>query len=158
MSRKHRHPQLSAAALRDAAPPARASAPHPSVQASTPPPSADPIHSEFAAASGLDSPRAGPTADNCPAVDYHAVDYHAVESPAFESHSPLLTKLLKIADMYRADESIHQAMSIYFELAEEHAGTPEAYEALERLLDIAKNYEDAGEIRQARSLYERLLD
>lgn len=71
--------------------------------------------------------------------------------------APLLAKLLSLADAYRAENSIRQAMSIYFELAEEHAGAPEAYDALERLLEIAKNYEDAGELRQARSLYERLL-
>ncbi|HUY88111.1 MAG TPA: hypothetical protein VMV10_05225 [Pirellulales bacterium] len=68
-----------------------------------------------------------------------------------------MSKLLNLADMYRAENSIHQAMSIYFELAEEHAGAPEAYDALERLLEIAKSHEDAGELRQARSLYERLL-
>lgn len=79
------------------------------------------------------------------------------EPTGLEAPAPLLTKLLHIADMYRAEDSIRQAMSIYFELAEEHSGTPEAYDALERLLEIAKNYEDAGEIRQARSLYERLL-
>ena len=76
-----------------------------------------------------------------------------------ETHSPtlLLTKLLQMADRYRAENSLRQAMSIYFELAEDHAGAPEAYDALERLLEIAMQYENGGEMHQARSLYERLL-
>ncbi len=71
--------------------------------------------------------------------------------------TPMLSKLLSIGDIFRAENSIRQAISIYFDLADKHSGTPEAYDALERLLDIAAQYEDAGEIRQALSLYERLL-
>lgn len=71
--------------------------------------------------------------------------------------TPLLTKLLQIADRFRAEDSPREAMAMYFDLAEGHPGTPEAYNALERLLEIASQYENGGDIRQARSLYERLL-
>lgn len=71
--------------------------------------------------------------------------------------NPLLGRLLKIADGYRAENALHQAMSIYFELAEKYPGTPEASDALERLLEIGDRYEQEGEVRQARSLYERML-
>jgi hypothetical protein len=79
------------------------------------------------------------------------------ETRKLDSRTPMLSKLLSIGDIFRAENSIRQAISIYFDLAEKHSGTPEAYDALERLLDIAAQYEDAGEIRQALSLYERLL-
>lgn len=81
----------------------------------------------------------------------------AVAAREIHPPAPLLTKLLQIGDRYRADNSLRQAMSIYFELAEDHPGTPEACDALERLLEIATRYEREGEIHQARSLYERLL-
>lgn len=71
--------------------------------------------------------------------------------------NPLLGRLLKIADGYRAENALHQATSIYFELAENHPGTPEATDAVERLLEIGERYEQEGEVRQARSLYERML-
>lgn len=76
-----------------------------------------------------------------------------------EKHSPtpLLTKLLQIADRFRAEDSPREAIAMYFDLAEGHPGTPEAYDALERLLEIASRYENSGDIRQARSMYERLL-
>lgn len=148
MTRKHQHSHASASVRHEASfpgqnEPARfgaATAAEHAAGGSTQPP-------EGAAASQFARPPAGA----------HPVEPPPIESSQLEPPSPLLTKLLSIADMYRAEKSIHQAMSIYFELAEDHAGTPEAYEALERLLDVAKKYEDAGEIRQARSLYERLL-
>lgn len=71
--------------------------------------------------------------------------------------SPLLSRLLKIADGYRAEYAHRQAMEMYFELVENHPHTPEGQRARETLLEIGECYERNGEFRQARSLYERLL-
>jgi hypothetical protein len=100
-----------------------------------------------------------------PAAQYTVPPAQAVAAPPddpvapCEKHSPtpLLTKLLQLADRFRAEDSPREAMAMYFDLAEGHPGTPEAYDALERLLEIASQYENGGDIRQARSLYERLL-
>jgi hypothetical protein len=100
-----------------------------------------------------------------PRTQHTAVLVEAVAPPPgepvteFSIHSatPLLSKMLQIADRFRAEDSPREAMAMYFDLAEGYPGTPEAYDALERLLAIASRYEDDGDLRQARSLYERLL-
>ena len=74
-----------------------------------------------------------------------------------ESVNPLLTHLLRIADGYRAENALRQAIEIYFELVENHPDTPEATQANQRLTEIGEQYERSGEFRQARSLYKRLL-
>lgn len=74
-----------------------------------------------------------------------------------EPANPLLTRLLKIADGYRAENALRQAIEIYFELVEHYPSTPEAREAWQRLTKIGEQYERSGEFRQARSLYQRLL-
>ena len=48
-------------------------------------------------------------------------------------------------------------MAIYFEVAEKHPGTPEAYDAIEHLFQIGNQYEEIGEPHQAYGIYERLL-
>ena len=74
-----------------------------------------------------------------------------------EAANPLLTRLLKIADGYRAEKALRQAIEIYFELAENHPATPAAQQAQKRLTEIGEQYERSGEFRQARGIYERLL-
>ena len=69
----------------------------------------------------------------------------------------VLAHLLKMADGYLAARATHQALAIYFEVFEKHGGTQEAGRAHERLLEIAGDYEKAGEFHQARSIYERML-
>lgn len=80
-------------------------------------------------------------------------------SHATTPHSPLrvLHRLLAMADTYYQGGSLRQAIELYFELARDHAGTPQARQAEERLLDVARAYERAGELRQARGIYEQLL-
>ena len=78
-------------------------------------------------------------------------------APPCEARNPMLWRLLKIADGYRAENDFHQAMAIYFEVAEKHPGTPEAFDAIERLLQIGNQYEEIGETHQAYGIYERLL-
>lgn len=69
----------------------------------------------------------------------------------------ILEGLLRMADTYRATGSLRQGVEIYFELAHSHSGTTQAAAAVMRLLDVARGYEDAGELRQARGIYEHLL-
>ena len=71
--------------------------------------------------------------------------------------SVLLDCLMEVADRYCAENATRQAVEIYFELAENHAGTSQAQHARERLMEIAAEYERAGGRRQARGIYERLL-
>ena len=69
----------------------------------------------------------------------------------------LLDHLLKMADDYRAEDALRQAMEIYFELAEAHPDTPQGEQARKWLIALAEHYEHVGAPRQARSIYERLL-
>ena len=73
------------------------------------------------------------------------------------ARSALLDCLMEVADRYCAENATRQAVEIYFELAEDHAGTAQARHARERLMGIAAQYERAGGRRQARGMYERLL-
>ncbi len=77
--------------------------------------------------------------------------------PRVEPSSPVLARLLRMADAYRRSGAPYQAMEMYFELVEGHDGTAEALMARDRLMDICEQYEREGKMRQARSLYERLL-
>lgn len=78
-------------------------------------------------------------------------------APPPPAPSPLLKRLLRMADEYRANDGLRQAMEMYFELAEAHEDTPEGIQAAARLLDIAERFERDGKARQARAMYERLL-
>lgn len=74
-----------------------------------------------------------------------------------ESDRRLLARLLHMAELYRSEKALRQAVEIFFELAEHHDDTPEAAEARQQLLEIGDLYEKSGEFRQARGIYERLL-
>jgi hypothetical protein len=71
--------------------------------------------------------------------------------------SVLLGRLLKMADNYRCASQFHQASEMYFHILESYAGTAEAVQAQERLIEMADEQERNGETRQARSIFERLL-
>ena len=70
---------------------------------------------------------------------------------------PLLSHLLQMANDYRSNGSQHQAIEVYYELAERNADSIEGQEARCRLLEIAREYEQADMPHEARSIYERLL-
>ena len=70
---------------------------------------------------------------------------------------PLLSQLLEMADEYRRNELPHQAMEIYYELAERNADSFEGQEARCRLMEMAEEYERIDMPHEARSIYERLL-
>lgn len=82
----------------------------------------------------------------------------APPAPARPDHGRvLLARLLKMADGYRAANQVHQAIEMYFHLLERYPDAPEAAQAEERLIAIGDRLERGGELRQARSLFERLL-
>ena len=72
--------------------------------------------------------------------------------------SEMLARLLRMADSYRTRNALHQAVEMYFELVESHPDTSEAAQAEQRLIEIGDNYERNGELRQARSIFERLQE
>ncbi len=69
----------------------------------------------------------------------------------------VIARLLALADTYRETGSLRQSIELYFELVRQHAETPHALMAEDRLMEIARSYELAGELRQARGIYEQLL-
>jgi tetratricopeptide (TPR) repeat protein len=71
--------------------------------------------------------------------------------------SPILTRLLQMADVYLRQGAPKQAIEMYFQLVEVHGPTPEGRQAHDRLMEVAADYESQGQLRQARSIYERLL-
>lgn len=81
--------------------------------------------------------------------------------PAFEEAPPIdlavLDRLLAMANAYRSEGHHRQAMELYWELAEDHPGTPQFDVARTVLLELAAAYERQGARRMARSIYERLL-
>ncbi|HUT37481.1 MAG TPA: hypothetical protein VNE39_28635 [Planctomycetota bacterium] len=77
--------------------------------------------------------------------------------PTEQGGSRVLGRLLEMADTLRAHGKLHQSIELYFTLVEAHAGTDQAAQAFDRLVQTAEGYDEAGERHQARSLYERLL-
>lgn len=71
--------------------------------------------------------------------------------------SPLLARLLKMAQAYRRDGAIRQAVDLYLDVAEKDPTSAEAQSARTAVLEIADEYERTGNPRQARHLLERLL-
>jgi hypothetical protein len=68
-----------------------------------------------------------------------------------------LDHLLAMAQRYRDEGCVRQAMEIYWMLSEEHSETEQGQGAQDRLLELAGAYEREGYRRQARAVYERLL-
>ena|SRR6185312_5656075 len=71
--------------------------------------------------------------------------------------SKVLPRLLAMADSYLRADSLRQALEMYFDLSRSHPGTPEAEMAEERILEVARRHEEAGELHNARAIYERLI-
>lgn len=70
----------------------------------------------------------------------------------------ILSRLLRMADTYRAGNSLRQALEIYWDLVENHAATPEAHQARQCLLAIGEQYEAAGKLHHAQAMYQRLMN
>jgi hypothetical protein len=68
-----------------------------------------------------------------------------------------LDHLLAMAQRYRREGNLRQAMEIYWKVSECHSETAQAQGAQEGLLELADVYERGGSRHQARAVYERLL-
>jgi hypothetical protein len=69
----------------------------------------------------------------------------------------VLGRLLAMADSYLRADSLRQALEMYHKLAQEHPDAAEGMIAEERLLDVARRHEEAGEMHSARAIYEQLV-
>lgn len=69
----------------------------------------------------------------------------------------LLERLLAMAQRYRCEGKLREAMELYWELTEDHPETAEADAASAMLLELAASYECNDAPHMARSIYERLL-
>ncbi|WOJ88524.1 hypothetical protein RZS28_11890 [Methylocapsa polymorpha] len=68
-----------------------------------------------------------------------------------------LDHLLIMAQRYRSEGNLRQAMDIYWTLSEDHSDTAQGQGAQDKLLELAGVYERDGYRHQARAVYERLL-
>ena len=69
----------------------------------------------------------------------------------------LLGRLLAMAHRYRSEGNVRQATELYWTLADDYPGTPQADAARAVLLELATAYERGGNRHLARGIYERLL-
>ena len=69
----------------------------------------------------------------------------------------VLDRLFAVAQAYRNDGSVRQAMDLYWELVEDFPETRQANDARKVLLELASQYEREGARHAARTIYERLL-
>ncbi|MFH1185912.1 MAG: hypothetical protein V1755_12875 [Chloroflexota bacterium] len=74
------------------------------------------------------------------------------------ANQALLGRLLAMAHRYRSEGNLRQATELYWTLAEDYPGTPQADAARAVLLELATSYERKEARHMARSMYERLLD
>ena len=81
----------------------------------------------------------------------------AVGSEHVEHDSPVLRRMMRMADRYRAENLTREATEMYFALLKRAGDAPETAHVQERLLEIAEEYESVGEPHQARGIYDRLL-
>ena len=73
------------------------------------------------------------------------------------ANQALLGRLLAMAHRYRSEGNLREAMELYWELAEDYPGTPQADAAKAVLLELATSYERNDAPHMARSMYERLM-
>lgn len=70
---------------------------------------------------------------------------------------PLIGRLLRMAQQYQSERNIRQATEIFWTLAEDYQGTPQADVAQAALLKMAEGYEFNNARHMARSMYTRLM-
>ena len=74
------------------------------------------------------------------------------------AETPVVDRLMRMADHYLRSSLLNEAAEMYFEVLDRRgAGVPETEHARGRLLEIAECYESTGNPHQARGIYERLL-
>jgi TolA-binding protein len=69
-----------------------------------------------------------------------------------------LERLLVMAQRYRKEGNLREAMELFWTLVQDHPKTLQAASAKSELLALAESYERAGNQHIARGMYERLLD
>ena len=74
------------------------------------------------------------------------------------ANQALLGRLLTMAHRYRSEGNFRQATELYWTLAEDYPGTPQADAARAVLLELTEGYERNGARHMTRSMYERLLN
>ena len=67
-----------------------------------------------------------------------------------------VSAMLKRAESWQQAGDIHQAIDVYFKLAENFPGTDEASKAEEGLLNLAQELEEKGMVYAAMRIYEKL--
>ncbi|MBI4720316.1 MAG: hypothetical protein HY770_03655 [Chitinivibrionia bacterium] len=74
------------------------------------------------------------------------------------ANQALIDHLLAMAHQYRSEGNLRQATELYWTLAEDYLGTPQADAARAALLELAAGYERNEARHMARSIYKRLLE
>ncbi|MCX5683019.1 MAG: hypothetical protein NT049_04965 [Planctomycetota bacterium] len=103
------------------------------------------------------TPSAAPSAATPAAATLEGPSDAVAPASRPQTPTPVLVKLLKMADGYAKTGARHLALDLYFTIIDRYSETPEAERARLRLMEIAQQHEKAGETHQARALYERLL-
>jgi hypothetical protein len=90
------------------------------------------------------------------------IEHSSLRGSPFREHRSAvalqsLDHLLAMAQRYRSEGCLRQAMEIYWTLSDDHSETLQAQRAQDRLLELAEIYERDGSRHQARAVYERLL-
>ena len=83
-------------------------------------------------------------------------DSHAVAAGTAVNGS-LVGRLLRMAQQYQSEGNIRQATEMFWTLAEDYQGTPQADAAKAALLEMAESYERNHARHMARSMYTRLM-
>lgn len=83
-------------------------------------------------------------------------DDHAAAAGAAVNRS-LVGRLLGMAQQYQSEGNIRQATEMFWMLAEDYQGTPQADAAKATLLEMAEGYERNNTRHMARSMYTRLM-
>ncbi len=73
-----------------------------------------------------------------------------------EQKVTLVSALLRRAELWQQEGKIHQARDIYFRLVENFPDTDEAKKAAEKLLGLAGELEEKGQVYMAMGIRDRL--
>ena len=64
--------------------------------------------------------------------------------------------LMRSGRAYQEQGNIHEAAYAYFDVLDRYPEAKEAQEAYDRLLKIAQEYEESGQLHMAKHLYRRI--
>lgn len=78
-------------------------------------------------------------------------------SPKLPGECTILDRFLVMAQAYRAEGNVFNAMELFWKLVEDYPDSPQAEESKNALIEIAMQYEHEGLRHPAYAIYERLL-